>query len=242
MTTNMRKLVKALSWRLIALIVLTSVGFLITGSVKSAGFVAIIYSVIQVAVFFFHEKFWDRIKWGKLNGVAIQMTGLSGAGKSTIAQALYKSLTLQGFDVEVIDGDEYRTNLCSDLGFSREDRIENIRRLSFVAHKIASKGKISIIAAINPFEESRKFLKLHTDNNMTVFVDVPLEVAIDRDVKGLYRKALLPSDDPEHIPNFTGISDPFDTPKDHDVHVRTDLMSVEACAHKIEQEAKRRMK
>ena len=242
MTSITRKIIKSVAWRCVAFLVLTIISYFITGSVKSAGSVAIVYTGLQIVLYYFHERLWDRIHWGRLKGVAVQFTGLSGAGKTTIAQEIAKRMSIQGYDIEVIDGDEYRTNLCSDLGFSREDRIENIRRLSFVAHKIADKGKVSIIAAINPYEDSRKYLKGHNQRHMTVFIDVPIDVVIQRDVKGLYEKALLPSDDPNHIPQFTGISDPFDMPLDVDVHVNTHKMSLDECARKIEKSIKERMK
>ena len=174
----------------------------------------------------------------------MQFTGLSGAGKSTIALAVQEELTRRGFEVEIIDGDEYRANLCCDLGFSKVDRIENIRRLSFVAHKLAGQGKISIIAAINPFEESREFLKKHATDHLSMHIDVPIEVAIERDVKGLYAKALLPSDDPNHIPNFTGISDPFEVPQNVDLTVDTSKLNLSECVGRVVQcivkQAKRR--
>ena len=242
MTSTVRKIVKSMVWRLLAFLVLTIISYFITGSIKSAGTVAISYTGAQIALYYFHERFWDRVRWGRLRGVAVQFTGLPGAGKTTIAQELFNRMTKQGHDIEIIDGDEYRINLCSDLGFSRKDRIENIRRLAFVAHKIADKGKISVIAAINPYEDSRKFLKEHSQKYMTVFVNAPLDVVVQRDTKGLYKKALLPVDDPNHIPQFTGISDPFDKPIDVDVCVDTHEMTLDACVRKIEKVIKNRMK
>ena len=221
---------------------LATISYMMTRSMKSAGIVAVSYTGLQIILYYLHEKIWDRVRWGRLKGVAVQFTGLSGAGKSTIAKALAQKMFRQGHDVEVIDGDDYRINLCSDLGFSREDRIENIRRLTFVAHKIAAKGKIAIVAAINPYEASRKFLGTHPGRHMAVFVDVPIEVAIERDTKGLYRKALLPPEDPEHVPQFTGISDPFDAPSSIDVYVNTHEMSLKECVDRVEREIKRRMK
>jgi len=150
-----------------------------------------------------------------------------------LTQKLRKELEIRGYDVEIIDGDEYRTNLCSDLGFSKEDRIENIRRLAFVAHKLAGPNRVSIIAAINPYEESRAFLKGHDKNHLTIHVDAPLDVVIERDVKGLYKRALLPKDDPNYIPNFTGISDPFETPENVDLKVDTSKFVLYECVEQV---------
>jgi adenylylsulfate kinase len=175
-----------------------------------------------------------NLSWGsneksfyKKNMILIQMTGLSGAGKSTIAQATHKRLTELGYKVELIDGDHYRQHLCHDLGFSKADRLENIRRLGFVGLTLARHGIISIMAAINPYEEARERLRQQSLMVKTVFVDCPLSTTTARDPKGLYRKALLPSNHPEHIGYFTGISDPFELPLNADLVLKTDIETIE---------------
>ena len=122
----------------------------------------------------------------------IQMTGLSGAGKSSIATIAKDTLTGLGYKVELLDGDDCRQKLCNDLGFSKEDRLENIRRLGFVGLMLAKHGVISILAVINPYEEAREALKNKSPLTKTVFIDCPFVLAKQRDTKGLYRKALLP--------------------------------------------------
>lgn len=234
MTLFMRRLMKAISWRIIGFISLTIITFLLTGSWMLSGSVSLLHSLNQIILYYFHEKMWDRFKCGKLGGVAVQMTGLSGAGKTTIALKLKELLELKGFEVEIVDGDEYRKNLCSDLGFSKKDRIENIRRLAFVSHKLSGQGKISIIAAINPYEEARKFLKSYSNKHITAFINAPLQTVIDRDTKGLYKKALKDKNDPEYLPNFTGISDTFEDPTDPDIVINTDQESVDESAKKLE--------
>jgi adenylylsulfate kinase len=157
----------------------------------------------------------------------IQMTGLSGAGKSTISQAAKNILTQLGFKVELLDGDDYRQHLCRDLGFSKADRLENIRRLGFVGLTLAKHDVIAILAAINPYEEARAALRQKSPNVKTVFVDCPLSITTERDTKGLYRKALLPDNHPEHIGHFTGISDPYEPPLNPDLILATNTQSVE---------------
>ena len=123
--------------------------------------------------------------------------------------------------VELIDGDEYRANLCNDLGFSKEDRNTNIRRLGFVSKVLSRNNVITIIAAINPYEEIRKELIAKDKNLKTVYIKCDVEQLIERDVKGLYKKALLPDGHPDKVYNFTGISDPFEEPTNPDLVINT---------------------
>ena len=163
----------------------------------------------------------------------IQMTGLSGAGKSSIAGIAGEALTGLGHPVELLDGDHYRRHLCHDLGFSKPDRLENIRRLGFVGLILARHGVISILAAINPYEEARAALKNSSSCVKTVFIDCPIEITIQRDTKGLYRKALLPEDHPEHIQHFTGISDPYEVPLQPDLTIKTFAETKEKSAQRL---------
>lgn len=162
-----------------------------------------------------------------MSGIFIQMTGMSGAGKSTMTFKAATILREMGHNVEVIDGDEYRKGLCSDLGFSKQDRNTNIRRLSFVGKILSRNDVICIMSAINPYDDMRKEVKRDNTLAKTVFVKCDLSTLIERDPKGLYRRALLPKDDPEHIPNFTGVSDPFEDPDDADLTIETGLESVD---------------
>lgn len=133
--------------------------------------------------------------------------------------------------MEIIDGDEYRKTLCRDLGFSREDRWENIRRLAFVASRFSAHGVVAIISAINPYQELRKELKNTYPDVQTVFIECPLEVLLERDTKGLYRRALLPVDHPEKITNLTGVNDPFDVPPETDLTINTSVHTLEESIH-----------
>ena len=152
----------------------------------------------------------------------IQFCGLSGAGKTTLAEGVKRLLARKNISVEVIDGDEYRKALCADLGFSKTDRNQNIRRLAFVADKLAQYNVIPIICAINPYDDIRKEIKSTYENVLTVFLDCDLNVLIQRDTKGLYKKAFLPNDHPDKISNLTGVNDPFDMPANPDLIIRTD--------------------
>lgn len=145
-----------------------------------------------------------------------------------------KRLRDRGYRVEIIDGDEYREGLCRDLGFSKEDRNTNIRRLGFVSKILARNNVISIISAINPYEEIRKEIEDNGKNVKTVYVECDLETLKCRDTKGLYKRALLESGNPDKIYNFTGISDPFESPKSPDLVISTDQMTVKTATDILE--------
>jgi adenylylsulfate kinase len=163
----------------------------------------------------------------------IQFCGLSGAGKTTLARAASEKLKQLSLPVEVIDGDEYRETICSNLGFSRNDRCENIRRLAFVAGKLSAHGIITLICAINPYEEMRNEVRRTYLNVKTIFIDCPVQTLKVRDTKGLYRKALLPDEHPDKIKNLSGINDPFDIPANPDLYIDTSKNSISDCTHSI---------
>jgi len=157
----------------------------------------------------------------------IQLTGLSGSGKSTIANGVKDLLEKGNYQTEVIDGDHYRKILCPDLGYSKDDRNENIRRLGFVANLLATHGVISILAAINPYDEIRRELKAYGPQVLTVWIKCDMDTLIKRDTKQLYKKAFLPEGHPEKISNLTGVNDPYEVPTNPDLIIRTDLESQE---------------
>ncbi|OJW81019.1 MAG: adenylyl-sulfate kinase [Bacteroidetes bacterium 46-16] len=158
----------------------------------------------------------------------IQFCGLSGSGKSTLSGRVTDILLEKGYDVEVIDGDEYRKMICKDLGFSKEDRKENIRRLAFIASKFSQHGVIVFLSAINPYDDVRQEVAAAYDNVKTVFIDCSIEELQKRDTKGLYKKAMLPEGHPDRVNNLTGVNDPFDRPASPDLRIESDKMTEEA--------------
>jgi adenylyl-sulfate kinase len=149
-------------------------------------------------------------------GFTVWFTGMSGAGKSTISTLLEQRLRRLKAKVEVLDGDVVRTYLSKGLGFSKQDRDENIRRIGFVCELLSRNGVIEIAAAISPYRAVREEVRARIPNFVEVYVECPLEVLAARDVKGLYKKALA-----GEIPQFTGITDPYEPPLHPEVAVNS---------------------
>jgi adenylyl-sulfate kinase len=150
-------------------------------------------------------------------GFTLWFTGLSGAGKSTLANMIAKELLARGHRVELLDGDEIRTNLSKGLGFSKEDRDTNIRRIGYVAKLLARNGVVAITAAISPYREIRDEVRRSHDRFVEVYVKCSIDKLVERDVKGLYKKALK-----GEIASFTGISDPYEEPYNPELVVESD--------------------
>jgi adenylyl-sulfate kinase len=165
-------------------------------------------------------------------GVVLWLTGLSGAGKTTIANLLSGEFSRRELPVEVLDGDRIRRNLSQGLGFSRQDRRTNIRRIAFVSNLLSRHGVNVIVAAISPYRSMRNEARAFHDRGhfVEVFVDCPMRVLIERDVKGLYKKALS-----GEIENFTGISDPYESLMDPDIVIQTDTCTPETGVARIVQ-------
>lgn len=163
-------------------------------------------------------------------GFVVWFTGLSGSGKSTLATLLADELRGESLHVELLDGDEIRKHLSKDLGFSREDREENVRRIAYVAMLLARSGACAVVAAISPYESGRREARKSCEQFVEVYTECPLPVLVERDPKGLYRRALQ-----GELRAFTGVDDPYEAPAAPDVHLRTDTQSPDACVRVIVQ-------
>jgi adenylyl-sulfate kinase len=165
-------------------------------------------------------------------GAIVWLTGLSGAGKSTLAQILHDRLRQAGTQVGVLDGDEVRRSLWHELGFSKVDRDENVARLSTVAALIARHDVLVIVAAIAPYAEARRAARARVEADglafLEVFVDAPIDVLVERDVKGLYKRALR-----GELTHFTGVSDPYERPATPDLVVETAAETAARSADRI---------
>lgn len=165
-------------------------------------------------------------------GFTLWFTGLSGAGKTTLTNEIVPQLKARGVKVEVLDGDEVRTNLSKGLGFSKEDRDTNIRRIGYVARLLSRNGVAVIVAAISPYKEIRDEVRRDIEANGAAFVEVFVQASLDtlvqRDVKGLYKRAIA-----GEIANFTGVSDPYEAPVHPEILISSDTETVEESAAKI---------
>ncbi len=161
-------------------------------------------------------------------GFTIWFTGLSGAGKSTLSEAIAERLEQHGRNVEILDGDAVRTHLSKGLGFSREDRDTNIKRIAYVCSLLTRNGVICISAAIAPYREAREWAREQIGKFVEVYVKCPIEVCRDRDVKGLYKLV-----DEGKVKNFTGVDDPYEEPENPDLVVETNKETIDESLTRI---------
>jgi len=265
--SHSRSVTKGVSWRVIGTIDTTVISYLVTGNPLKALSIGGIEVFTKIFLYYFHERIWQRIGWGKpkvetslmssnkdqsvatnihtvfdrmvnrseretflkQKSKVIWMTGLSGSGKSTIAIHLERKLLEHGYFAQILDGDNVRSGINSNLGFSLEDRTENIRRIAEVGKLYVNSGIITICTFVSPTIEIRKYAAdiIGKDDFLEVFVDAPLEVCETRDVKGLYKKARA-----GEIKDFTGISSPFEPPKKPDLTLHSNLESMEESVEK----------
>lgn len=224
---NKRHIYKTLTWRFLATTITISVAWLLTGNIKFGLGIGLVELIIKTFAYYFHERLWFKyIRFDKKpkniykqqfdtntqqgKGFVIWLTGLSGSGKSAIADQLSKELITNGYKTYILDGDNVRWGLNSDLSFSSKDREENIRRVAEVSKLFTESGIIVITSFISPYEKTRQMARNIIGHNdyVEVFVNTELDTCIRRDVKGLYKKALK-----GQIKNFTGIDDPYEPPK-----------------------------
>ncbi len=165
-------------------------------------------------------------------GFILWFTGLSGSGKSTLSERVARELRGRGYACEVLDGDEVRAFLSRGLGFSRQDRDTNVLRIGYVARLLARNGVIATTAAISPYAETRAEVRDEAARNgvpfVEVYTDCAIEVLAERDVKGLYKRALA-----GELEHFTGVSDPYEAPESPEIHIHSDKKTVEESAVQI---------
>ncbi len=224
-----RSIVKTISWRIWATITTIALVFLFVGELKIALSIGIFEVFLKMVLYFFHERFWNKIKFGEkeIKPSVIWFTGLSGSGKSTLSEALYQTLKKKGLKVEHLDGDSIR-DIFPKTGFSKEERNRHIRRVGFLASKLENNGITVIASFISPYQETRDFVRNLCSNFIEVHVATPLEVCEERDTKGLYKKARK-----GEIKQFTGIDDPYEIPVNPEFSIDTSNFTIEESVNKV---------
>jgi adenylylsulfate kinase len=164
----------------------------------------------------------------RMQGFTLWFTGLPCSGKTTISEIVERELRDRGVNVEALDGDEVRRNLSKDLGFSKEDRDTHIKRIGFIAKLLSRNGVATLAAFVSPYREVRQHLRNEIGNFVEVYVKCPVKVCMQRDIKGMYKKAIA-----GEIQNFTGISDPYEEPLEAEVVVETDKETPTESAQKV---------
>lgn len=210
-----RHILKSITWKILATSFTFLITWIITGNLKIGIGVGILDVIIKILLYYFHERIWYKSNFGvhHKRGKVLWFTGLSGSGKSTIANLLSKELE----NSIVLDGDILRSGLSKDLGFSKEDRTENHRRVAEVAKIISNLGYNVIVAFISPYEIHRKTAKeILGDKYVEIYISTSIDECIKRDPKGLYKRVK-----DGNIKNFTGIDDPYEIPKNPDIIVNT---------------------
>jgi len=227
--THTRSVAKALSWRVLGTAATAVLVFIFTGRLGLSLAVGGLEFVSKIGLFWLHERAWDRARFGKreIQPAVVWLTGLSGSGKSTIADWLAGELQRRGLKVERLDGDTVR-DIFPNTGFTRPERDAHLRRVGFLAGKLEQHGVFVVASFVSPYEESREYVRGLCRNFVLVHVATPLEECERRDVKGLYARARR-----GEIQHFTGINDPYEVPARPDLVLDTRDTTVEAAGTAI---------
>lgn len=227
--THSRSIAKAISWRVLGTVATSLLVFLFTRRLVLSVAVGAVEFISKIGLFWLHERAWDRLSYGKREAepAVIWLTGLSGSGKSTIAAKLVAALTARGLRVEQLDGDSVRA-LFPQTGFTRPERDAHIRRVGYLASRLEANGVFVVASFVSPYQDSRDFVRGLTKRFVEVYVSTPLEECERRDVKGLYARARR-----GEIPNFTGISDPYEPPAQPEIVIDTTRVGADDAVERI---------
>jgi adenylylsulfate kinase len=220
--THARSIAKAISWRIMGTVATATLVFVFTRRLALSLAVGGLEFASKIGLFWLHERLWDRLRFGKqeIPPSVIWFTGLSGAGKSTIADQVYEELKARGLKVERLDGDSVR-DIFPATGFTRPERDAHIRRIGYLAGKLEQNGVWIVASFVSPYEESRQFVRKLCRRFVEVHVATTLEECERRDVKGLYAKARR-----GEIANFTGLDDPYEPPTNPEIRIDAGAVSV----------------
>jgi adenylylsulfate kinase len=227
--SHSRSMMKAVSWRVFGTVTTTALVYIFTKRLVLSLAVGVIEFGSKIGLFWMHERLWDRFSWGKkrVAPAVVWFTGLSGSGKSTVADWVAKELQGRGLPVERLDGDTVR-QIFPSTGFTRKDREEHIRRVGYLAGKLEANGVFVVTSFVSPYAEGRRFVRENTRSFIEVYVATPLEECERRDTKGLYARARR-----GEIENFTGVNDPYEPPESPEVTLDTTRETVEESGRKV---------
>jgi adenylylsulfate kinase len=227
--TRSRSIVKAFSWRALATLTTVVLVYLFTGETAIALSVGGLEVVVKMLVYFFHERVWDRVRFGRreISPFVLWITGLSGSGKTVIAQEITRRLRGQQLRADHIDGDEVR-HLFPTTGFSRDEVNQHIQRVGHLASELEKNGVFVVASFLSPYEESRRFVRNLCKNYVEVYVATPIEICRERDSKGLYRRA-----DAGELRDLSGVDLPYEAPTNAEIVVDTSRMSVSEASDRI---------
>jgi adenylylsulfate kinase len=227
--TKTRTIVKTISWRFWATITTTALVFLFIGKPEVALSIGVIEVFLKLLIYFFHERAWAKIKFGKseIEPFVVWLTGLARSGKTEIGEILSQKLKNFGLKVQHLDGHNIRT-IFTETGFSKNEVNEHIKRVGYLGSILEKQGIFVIASFLSPYEESRKFVRELSNNFVEVFVSTPLEICKERDKSGLYGKAIEGK-----IQNLPGINSPYEQPKNPEIIIDTNSVSYEKAAQEI---------
>ena len=233
--TNLRSIVKGISWRFVATGTTIIIVYTFFGRLDLAIAAGLLETVVKVALYWAHEKIWQKIRFGKkrIEPFNLWFTGLPLSGKTTIANKVYEKLKKLDIPLERIDSKDIR-ELIPNLGFSREDRNQHMKRIGHLIQTL-QKNSISTVASfVSPYRESRKTIRTMVKNNIVVYIKADIETCKKRDYKGVYEKALK-----GELKNFTGISDIYEEPQYAEIVIDTETTSPDEAAEYIFQYVKK---
>lgn len=221
--TNKRSIVKGISWRIVATTTTILIVYFFFGRLDLAVAAGIIETVLKIALYWAHERVWQKIRWGrkKIEPFNLWFTGLPLSGKTTIADRVYEELKKLNIPLERIDSKDIR-DLIPDVGFSREDRNRHMKRIGHLVKTLQNNSVSTVCSFVSPYRESRRAIREMVKNNVVVYVKADLETCKKRDYKGVYEKALR-----GELQNFSGVNDIYEEPQHAEIVIDTDNINVE---------------
>ena len=221
--TNIRSIVKGISWRFVATTTTIIIVYVFFGRLDLAIAAGMIETVLKVGLYWAHERIWHKVKWGKkkIEPFNLWFTGLPLSGKTTIANKVYEELEKLQIPIERLDSKDIR-DVVPDIGFSREDRNRHMHRIGHLIKTLQHNSISTVASFVSPYKESRKAIREMVKNNVVVYLKADIESCKQRDYKGVYAKALR-----GELQNFTGINDVYETPQHAEIIIDTDTQSVD---------------